>query len=52
LFEIIFALNKDMKFYPIVGVAATAGAKALQKPPGVLIWIFLEQFPRKSLVLK
>jgi hypothetical protein len=37
LFNIVFARNKDVKFYPIVGVAATAGAKALPKPPGVLM---------------
>jgi hypothetical protein len=52
LFEIVFALHKDRKFYPLVGVAATAGAKALQKPPGVLTGMYLERFFKKNQVVK
>jgi len=30
------AVKKNTQFYRIMGVAATAGAEALPKPPGVL----------------
>ena len=36
LFKNFIVLNKVIPFYRIVGVATTAGAKALPKPPGVL----------------
>jgi len=34
--DIYDAVKKNTQFYRIMGVAATAGAKALPKPPGVL----------------
>ncbi len=35
-FQQLDAVKKNTPFYRIMGVAATAGAEALQKPPGVL----------------
>jgi len=35
-FNILDAVKKKTQFYRIMGVAATAGAEALQKPPGGL----------------
>ena len=34
--DILDAIKKNTLFYRIMGVAATAGAEALQKPPGVV----------------
>jgi len=34
--DIFEAVKKNAPFYRIMGVAATAGAEALPKPPGVL----------------
>jgi hypothetical protein len=33
-FDILDAVKKNTQFYRIMGVAATAAAEALQKPPG------------------
>ena len=52
LFTVYGALNKNMHGDRMVGVATTAGAKALPDPPGVSEVQGHERIPKKHPVLK